>query len=145
MWLHTISRDAGKCHSVVSRLGEQVASLWYPSAYLAHGRNWVNHCWICWMSQHYMLGSILILRQFNFLIKRDRSQRKCPAGSRGLSAMEVFQTVVEGRAVLSENLASRQWGATLPSPPGEEIFIPKFIFSGGDKGDNRKEEWGLLL
>lgn len=55
-----------------------------------------------------MLGSILILRQFNLLIKRDRSQRKCPAGSRGLSAMEVFQTVVEGRAVLSENLAPRQ-------------------------------------
>lgn len=60
------------------------------------------------MSQHYMLGSILILRQFNLLIKRDRSQRKCPVGSRGLSAMEVFQTVVEGRAMLLENLSPRQ-------------------------------------
>lgn len=95
-----------------------------------------------------MLGSILILRPFNLLLKKDicnRSQRKCPVGSRGLSAMEVFPDSGRGKgSVVGESgtqtvrcYPSQSWpGEVLPSLlpfPGEEIFILKFIFSEGTK------------
>lgn len=56
-----------------------------------------------------------------------------------LGTLKVLQTVAEGRAVSSGNLAPRQRGATLPSPPGKESCInTKMYFPRGNRGkDNR--------
>lgn len=80
-----------------------------------------------------MLGSILILRQFNLLIKRDRSQRKCPVGSRGAECHGSVPDSGRGKGNAVGELALDSEVLPFPSPPGEEIFIPKFIFSEGTK------------
>lgn len=71
IWPHIIAGDARKCHPIVSRLGEQVTGLCHTSACLARVRNQINICWVCWMNECCILGSIMILRWFNLIIKRD--------------------------------------------------------------------------